>query len=438
MNYSPTTPEAASRPHSWLFHVPPLGVGTKEIESLSGYISRIARAHCVTPVDLLHRTIEWWDQGKPDRVGEWCPSSVRLKLNGTVNAHATGRWWIALLEKLGCVTGLSECTVSAWCSVVASAKLLKMDHRWCPECYRSDADPYDRLLWSVHSVKACPKHRCDLVQNCPSCRSSIPTLHGRSSPGYCPRCSASLYDDPSRKAASQQDIKHAEMVAAFIADTSCDRIRKIPLKDTFTTSLNLCATAASLSDASELAAWLGTSRITAWYWIRGKATPRFENLVGICKAFGVSISDYLGGLIPEKISLHDRDELPLRTMRAAPRKFDEVRVYSEIQRLREAAVNEPLDLSQIETVTGFDRRILRRYFPALCREITARRKKYVQVKIGERRATLREEFRHALRQSRSDGQNPSRKAAIRLLSHPGVLRNAAIRRDFDQLFLELG
>jgi hypothetical protein len=42
---------------SYLFHLPPIGIGTAEVESLTGYISRLAAAHAVETGVLVNREL---------------------------------------------------------------------------------------------------------------------------------------------------------------------------------------------------------------------------------------------------------------------------------------------------------------------------------------------------------------------------------------------
>lgn len=427
-----------ARPCSWLYHVRPLGVKTGEVESLSGYIARVARAHCVTPSDLLHRALEWWDMGMPERVGEWRRKTARLKLSGSINAHSTGGPWVELLQQLGNMEGLAECTVAAWGSVLPQRGLLRTCHAWCPECFKTDEVPYHRLLWALRGVRVCPRHRCRLIERCPECRSRIPVLHTRSSPGHCPHCTAKLADAVSESnPVTDSEITFAQITTDFLQCTAENRAAIRPIEGDVVAGLQRCVAAASISDASELAGHLNVSRITAWYWLHGRATPGFENLIGICQTFRLSAADFLAGEIPTVIELNPRDELPLRLGRRMPRTFDAIRVFGEIRRLLESAAAEPPSLEEIGRQTGFAPRVLRRHFSVLCREISARHKAHSQTKIAERRAALREEFRAAIRLSKARYGTPTRPEMVRLLPKPGVLRSLAARREFDQLRLQL-
>jgi hypothetical protein len=42
---------------SRLYQLEPVGIGTPLVESLTGYISRLAEAHCVTPKALISREL---------------------------------------------------------------------------------------------------------------------------------------------------------------------------------------------------------------------------------------------------------------------------------------------------------------------------------------------------------------------------------------------
>lgn len=426
-----------SRPCSWLYRVPQLGVGTGEIESLTGYVARVAHAHSVTPSDLLHRGLEWWDLEMPENVGKWRRRTCRLRLNSAINGHTTGRPWIELLERLGCVQGLSECSIMAWGAVLPARRLLRPVHAWCPECYKTDTIPYDRLVWSLRAVRACPKHRCQLVERCPECNSRMPALHGRSAPGYCPRCSAELAGALKESSpAHESEINISRLAADFLRDTADDRAARRMIQADVSTGLRACAAAASLPDAAEFARCVNVSRITAWYWLQGRASPDFEHLLGICQAFRVPVLDLLTGRVPTQIQTNRGDELPLRPARRARKRFDAIRVFGAVQRFLEAS-KEPPSLEDVGREIGFAVRVLRRHFPALCLEISIRHKTRCRVRAAERRAALREEFRAAIRLSRASGGAASRRHAVRLLPKPGVLRSLAARQEFDQLRLEL-
>ncbi|WP_425571288.1 TniQ family protein [Roseateles puraquae] len=65
--------------------------------------------------------------------------------------------------------------------------------RWCAQCYDDDCfqqhGPYDRILWSVELVSACPVHQVRLEASCGSCgATNLPVLMGVDISGFCPRC----------------------------------------------------------------------------------------------------------------------------------------------------------------------------------------------------------------------------------------------------------
>ena len=63
-NRYPNTDESCSLalpimpPHSILYSIPPIGIGTGDVECLTSYICRLADAHCVSPTNLFRYQIE--------------------------------------------------------------------------------------------------------------------------------------------------------------------------------------------------------------------------------------------------------------------------------------------------------------------------------------------------------------------------------------------
>jgi hypothetical protein len=50
--------------HSRLYRLEPIGIGTPYVESLTGYIARLAEMHCVFPGVLMNKVVEPLVQNK--------------------------------------------------------------------------------------------------------------------------------------------------------------------------------------------------------------------------------------------------------------------------------------------------------------------------------------------------------------------------------------
>jgi hypothetical protein len=171
-----------SRPNvsrrSYLYPVTPIGVGTAAVESLTGYISRLAAAHAVETGVLIRHELR---PRIPCTRGVWA-GRVREDLPQYpfyVGAHtlngvgARAQLWVALLDQLTCVPRLDLLTALPWAGTISCVHLLRPSRAWCPACYGdeiSSADSaYERLLWAFHIVTVCPVHRLPLESNCPFC-----------------------------------------------------------------------------------------------------------------------------------------------------------------------------------------------------------------------------------------------------------------------------
>lgn len=427
-----------SRRCSRIFHVPQIGAGTAQVESLCGYIARVAMVHLVTPAALLHRCLEWWDTGRPDLVGNWKEKTGALRLRASINSGDTSGRWIELLESLGCVSGLSECTVASWAGIFSARMLIKTHHAWCPSCYQEDQQPYDRLIWSLQEVRACPRHLCQLVELCPNCTTRVPTIHSRSSPGRCHHCGGELFGgEVATRPADEVDLGLAQIAAEFLAHSARQRIAGEVGRNNFVCTLNACMQAAQIADASELARLLNVSRNTTWYWLHGKAVPDFGHTVQICYAFNLSVSDFLAGRVPPSLVPRGTGELALRTKRRKPRAFDESSIARQIDEIRLRRITNPPSLVEVGREVGFEARTLRVHFSNLCREISLAHRTWCRKQLFARREERRNIFRAVIQASRVNYKNPTHGQAMKLLPKPGLMRSEAARHEFRQLLLEI-
>jgi TniQ len=191
-------------PRSILYSIPPIGIGTGDVEGLTSYICRLAEAHCVSPTNLLRYQIE------P------VAGNGRVKATKSVNlqSHPSGDNRVAVryvqaLEYLTMQPNLSELTLSSWLmgkrpigNILTSLfvdrpiSMLKTCREWCPDCLQewqnSDRDIYEPLLWSLSLVAICPHHDRWLERCCPHCANTQPIFAAKTRVGHCSHCHAWL------------------------------------------------------------------------------------------------------------------------------------------------------------------------------------------------------------------------------------------------------
>ena len=216
---------------SYLYALAPIGVGTAEVESFTGYVARLAAAHTVEAGTLVNRELlprvpytKGASKGRaPSKLPSYSFYIDAHTLNGT---GERARLWVSLLEELACVDRLELLTLLPWAKTISCVHLLRTQRAWCPFCYGAEppAAPsvYERLSWTLQAVTACPAHRCPLESICRSCGRTQYVFSSKSRPGFCSRCQHWLGREPeSVDHDLAKPICIAEMVGELLAASPC-------------------------------------------------------------------------------------------------------------------------------------------------------------------------------------------------------------------------
>ena len=173
-------------PRSRLYPLEPIGVGTPLVESLTGYIARLAEAHCVSTFVLYSKEID-------ALTGKGNIFSFRLEGNAGYSTHTiNGRGipaadFVRALESLTCRPDLRYLTLLPWADVLpAQGGLQRRPRAWCAQClcmWQADAKPlYEPLLWTLKPVTLCTLHQQALCFLCPFCKRQNGILDPRTRP----------------------------------------------------------------------------------------------------------------------------------------------------------------------------------------------------------------------------------------------------------------
>jgi len=214
---------------SYFYPLSPIGVGTAAVESLTGYISRLAAAHAVETGTLVNHELlprvpytkgVWTGQSPPHLPGYSFYIGAHT-LNGV--GHRT-QLWVALLQELTCVPRLELLTTLPWAGAIAGVRLLRPHRAWCPACYGDEGGStqsvHERLLWVFQVVTVCPEHRQPLESVCPFCGRVQYVFSAHARPGYCSRCYRWLgrtSDATVVHSDLTEQIRVAEMVGTLLA-----------------------------------------------------------------------------------------------------------------------------------------------------------------------------------------------------------------------------
>jgi hypothetical protein len=190
--------EVLSPPRSRLYSLPPIGLGTPYVESLTSYITRLAEAHCVPPRELMVREVlPNIEASFKKKYSRGTLSAKRFHPEVTQTFNGSGKLAGLLVQALNSLTSRSDLqflTMLPWSSVLLRDGNLRTGRAWCPKCYeewqKKQMAVYEPLLWSLRAVTVCPLHEQVLHSRCPfeDCRGILPALAPQARPGMCSRC----------------------------------------------------------------------------------------------------------------------------------------------------------------------------------------------------------------------------------------------------------
>lgn len=328
-------------PRSLLHHLKPEGVGSPYVESLTGYMARLAESHSV-PVGVLitrelaaHVNKLYVTRGATRGLHELFNRAHAL--NGT---GSMARDWVEVLEKLTLHNDLQVLTLLSCAEIFPSLGLLRERRAWCPTCYKqwrtSGLVVYEPLVWTIEIVKVCPYHHLPLCFDCPHCHQQLPVLEWRSRPGYCSNCGGwlgfSSENVPSRGEALSRDegarqVWVTNTLGELIAVVSC---LSSPLRgENVTKAIRVAVDLVTDGNIAAFASLVGIPKNTVWMWHTGKALPQLDFLLRICYRLEISLLEFLTPeklvVQPLKLSLQKSPHTG-HSKRVSPKPFDADRV----------------------------------------------------------------------------------------------------------------
>jgi len=443
------TPSAVPQP-SRLYCLPPIGMGTPTVESLTGYIARLAVTHGVT----VHRLVVNEILPLLGRSYLLNPLNMGLSaffqgqsraLNGT---RILARDVVRTLESLTRRTDLRFLTMQSWGEVVPARDLLRRQRAWCPTCYeewrQAGQAIYEPLLWTLASITTCPRHRRRLQQSCPApaCQRSLPVLGQRTRPGHCSACGGWLGvpaepGPASVGALTDQEVEDQSRIGEAIGGLLAEapNLSPGPTRQRLPEVIATYAEAAAGGNVAGLARELGLSVKTVSQWRHGQAVPTLALLLHTCHRLGTTPLRFLTddvAQVPQSwaerpkmktVSLVDAPRRPQRLRRA----FDVAAARSALEAILASPEHPPPPMREVAQRLDRAHSELIHHLPALCHAISARYLAYQHARGTEKRRQLCAEIQQAARQLHDQGIYPSAYRISRLISQPGFLRDVEAR-----------
>ena len=355
----------------------PIGIGTSEVESLTGYVTRLAEAHVLTVGDMvgrepvnLPRREKWFRTSRPKG---HIFHAYSYAINGV---SATARSWASSFERITGVSGLDLLTLLPLRWTLSGMCLFKRRRAWCPRCYAADrlnGVVYERLLWSLQDVTVCPKHAVLLEQRCSICGEELSPLAVRSRPGHCSACGEWLGPEVSSLVCQpgtgedQYQLYAATAVGELLSsENSKGRVRTSILRR----NLRTCIFRLTAGNGNAFAEITHTPRTTLRTWL-DSGLPRLDALLHFAFHLGISVKDLLmSRSLPEVDWAEVKSRIPNRERNAKRYRTSE----TVRKLLREALQDDDcLSVPELAAQLGYKRsERLRQVSPELCRQLTRR------------------------------------------------------------------
>lgn len=435
---------------SYLYSIEPAATNTPLVESLSSYLSRLAEAHCVTTGTLIGKVLT--------------PILNRRYLNNTANRGGSGLYslgssinglgstaldLVISLQELTLREDLVYSTMLPWSDVLPARGLSRAIKAWCPVCLQESREEgsvsAEQLIWTLKSVSMCTKHNIKLSTYCPNkeCSKTIPVLHRRSRPGHCSNCGGwlgvSLDQVPvGNNNVMKWEIEKAKMVGELIKKSASKKCK--PKRKRISTVLKYLVQELTGGTKAPFSRYIGIPDVTFRNWLSGQTIPPMESLLRICYCSNLTLVEFLTNDL-SKIHYTCLRE-PIFNKDAGKRtkpnnRFDPIFVKKFLEDAISDDESPPPSVKEIAARLGFDRRLLYKHFPELCKTLAERRLRYIKIHSLERVKFTSQEIEKITADLLLKDIYPSRRKVEKMASRPGVIKEQAIREAWQQSLSDL-
>ncbi|MBD2461657.1 helix-turn-helix domain-containing protein [Oscillatoria sp. FACHB-1407] len=438
-----TLPEVP--PRSWLYCLPPVGIGTSYVESLTGYIARLARLHYVNTGTLLAKEFVTFLRQPNSKSYLHGMSSRTEAFNGT---GAMAADLVQALERLTTQNNLRLLTMLTWAEVFPAKGLLRRNRAWCPKCYEDyltgNQPVCDLLLWSLEVVKICPYHRQPLHTHCPYCERQLPCLGWLSRPGCCSKCGEWLGQQLKDTEEEPGGLDWQLWVSETVGDlfVKAPSLPSPPTRERVARKLRACIDQIAKGNTAEFARQLEMPKNTVWLWMSGKVLPQLDALLKICHYLELPVSDFLieTGINLENSGAIRTSHSPVifNSRRSASKSFDASKIHSLLKEFLDNDTYTSWSMQRIAKQLNYDPNFLRRHFPELCRNLSGRYLEYRKSKHISKINQKCLEVQEIAIKLYEEGEEPTRSSISLRLGKPAYFREEEVCMALDKVRYQLG
>ncbi len=417
---------------SKLYSLKPIGVGSSMVESLSGYIARLAFEHRIKTGKLFTEVfVPYLNKDYLNRIskngGNGFFESSQM-INGMSEA---AKQFSTMLSELTGQSYLQSLTLLRYSKAIPPRGLLRKHKAWCPRCFeemkQSDSTIFEPLIWLLQPVTICDRHRVKLEQFCPECTKRNLIMERRSYPGFCSFCNtwlgnADLHESDNL---SDESIAKSKMVERIVASQMTRKLEGI------IQSLHKIVTAEN-SNITHVARKLNVPKTTFWGWYRGKNLPPLNEVLRICNKYSIDILNFYHGDIND----YQSSVFFAKRSKKVDKRLTE-RPLLEIKKLVGDIVADPstghMHVQSMADTVGCNRKTLYNHFSALCKAQTTKHKAQLRLQKNQRLQKIKREVTTIYKVASSVGQIPGINRMERLLRRPAVFREHEIRAHYAEI-----
>jgi hypothetical protein len=372
---------------------------------------------------------KYWLQGgaRPGTRGSALGKSFGVHAKAVNGIGIIAKDWVTVLECLTLRNDLGFLTMLPWSKVFTQRNLLRSTRAWCPSCYEewreSDQIIYEPLSWIFREAEVCLHHRRRLRFQCHHCVRRLPWLARCTRPGYCSKCSQWLgtaFSDHSPDMVIPDDELEWQMWVGKSLEEMIVGATHLPSppKERVAKAVSLCIAQTSEGIMNRFACLIGKRKNTVWGWQHGKTQIPINDLLRICYRVRVSLVDFLYSefFTPTEVELFPIVSVSgVTTTRRPARPFDRETTELALQTILKD--QPPFPMKEVATRLNINKRFLYKYFPVLCKAISARMRNSKRFTTRNYGANIRR-IKHAASRLRSSGIYPSRRRVAALISKP--------------------
>lgn len=370
---------------SKLYNLEPIGMDDHRRESLLSYLIRLARAHHVSPRQLLKHVFSKVDNQIPNL----CYNRFFVTYIGTTSGLGPySRMFARAANILTARTDLEGLTMLPWYDVIPekSEGLIGKFPKWCPCCFAEQiaktGETYTPLSWSLQLYKTCTTHLCPLRERCQHCRKQQAFLPSFPDASRCCHCGESLAAPLGTL--GDEDRTYFDLSGTLTEQTLESMLCRHDDAASNATRNNFCRSLERLVDTSCSRNRAQFCRMMGWNiwalngWLNKGEKVTFPKLVEISIQFKINPVDFcsLSNRPINPGSEHPAlDRAPDRIVKRAarPRLTRPQRLHLERDlrdQLKEKLI--PLSLRETGLQTSLSSSALKYWFPDICMEICER------------------------------------------------------------------